>query len=243
MECKKINLEIIDSTNDYAKAHIQEFDPNAITLITADEQSKGRGRFNRPWYSPKNKNIYATYCFRLEKQTKHLSALSHLLSLSFCVVLKDLGFSPYIKWPNDIYLNGKKAAGVLSEVFFHQDYVGCILGIGINVNMNIDDLANIDTKATSLHLESGSFFDREKLTEELTKSFIIHLETFKKEGFYPFHNEFECLLLYKGQEVTVETDGRIIKGILHSTTVEGTLNIYLEDNEIVNITSGTLRKT
>lgn len=242
VECKKISLETVDSTNEYAKAHIHDFDPNTLTLITAKEQTKGRGRFNRPWYSPKDKNIYATFAFRLDKNTKHISALSHLLALSFSLVLRDKGLCPQLKWPNDIYLNEKKMGGVLSEIFFHDEHIDCILGIGINVNLQKEDMSHIDTLATSMHLETSATFEIEPLITELEKSFCKNLEVFKKEGFYPFHNEYESLLLYKGESVTIETDGKIVKGLLHSTSVEGTLNLCTDNKEMISITSGTLRK-
>ena len=96
----EIHFESIDSTNTYAKTHGNEFPLGQITCITADEQTAGHGRFNRPWSSPKGVNIYASFYFRLPKNTKHLTSLAQVMTASIATVLTNL--NPKIKWPNDI---------------------------------------------------------------------------------------------------------------------------------------------
>lgn len=242
MKCKRINFKTIPSTNTYAKEHYKDFDPNFITLITADTQTKGRGRFNRLWHSPKDENIYATFCFHLPRRTLHLTSISNLLAFSLCQVLLDLELSPQVKWPNDIYLNNKKISGVLCETLFNKEETVFFLGIGINVNMGQEDLKKIDQPATSLKNEKRISFDKESLLQNLEKSFITNLSLFQKEGFTPFHDPFQNLLLYRGEMITVETEGKKIQGILHSISVEGMLNLCLKNHEIQSISSGTLRK-
>lgn len=241
MDCQTINLKTIDSTNEYGKEHFTKFDPNSLTLITAEEQTKGKGRFGRKWYSPKGKNIYATFCFTLPKETKHLTALSHLMALSLCNILIEYNLKPKIKWPNDIYLAQKKVAGILCEIIFTNEIIQIILGIGVNVNMDNKELNFIDQQATSLKQISKKTFDVQNVIEDLKKSFITHLTLFKNEGFFPFHNEFDTLLLYKGKEVLIETTGNTHRGILHSTNVDGALNLYQDNRTMISITSGSLR--
>lgn len=242
MKCKKIHLQTIPSTNAFAKENYLSFDPKLITLITAEEQTEGIGKFNRSWHSPKGENIYATFCFRLPKDTLHSTSISNLLALSLCQILIDLDFTPQVKWPNDIFLNDKKVSGVLCETLFENNETIFFLGIGINVNMEKAELVKIDQPATSLKQERNTHFDIDELVNKLEKRFCKNLATFQKEGFFPFHDPFQNLLLYKGEMVTLETKGTKIQGILHSITVEGMVNLCLKNHEIQSYSSGTLRK-
>jgi len=241
---KIITLDKVDSTQTYAKTHKDDFKPDEITLITAEEQTIGYGRQGKTWYSPNRKNIYATFCFKLEKDQNNLTALCHLMTLSLCTVLSNYDLCPHIKWPNDVFLSEKKLSGTLCETVQEKDHIDTYLGIGINVNMTTEDFAKMDpqTNPTSLHFETGKTFDRQKLLDELQKTFLENLTVFKKEGFCPFHNEFDSLLLYKGQKVCVDTGKTQITGTLHSTTVDGALNLFLDTKDMACVTCGSLKK-
>jgi BirA family biotin operon repressor/biotin-[acetyl-CoA-carboxylase] ligase len=193
----EIHLNTIDSTNAYAKAHAAEFPKDQITCITTDEQTAGRGQFQRTWLSPKGVNLYATFYFRLSARQKDLVNLAQMMACSFATVLLAEGLSPTIKWPNDIRLNGKKLSGVLCETEFHKDEVDIFLGIGVNVNTGSEVLANIDQPATSLKLETGRQWDRDLLLKNIQKQFAHDLELFKKEGFAPLQLLLEKLLIHK----------------------------------------------
>ena len=92
-----IHLETIDSTQAYAKRNSSSFPPNQITCITAEEQTAGRGRFQRTWQSPKGVNIYATFYFQLPSKTPHLTSLAQVMAFSFATVLRHEGLQPKIK--------------------------------------------------------------------------------------------------------------------------------------------------
>lgn len=241
MDIKTIFLQTTSSTQDFAKEHALSFDPQAITCIYAEEQTKGRGRFNRVWVSPKEKNIYLTFYFQLDKNTQYLTTLSHLLAITLLQTLKELGFDPLIKWPNDIYLNEKKVSGILCEMDFLDNHVDIFLGVGINVNSTQEDLKNIDQETTSLYLEKKTLFDRNHLLLSLQKHFIKNLELFKNEGFIPFHSYYESYLLYKGQKVVWTQNNLSQEGVLLSTNIDGSLNLIIS-NQKVTITSGSIRK-
>jgi BirA family biotin operon repressor/biotin-[acetyl-CoA-carboxylase] ligase len=188
-----VRLDIVDSTNTYAKIHAAEFPAGEITCITAEEQTAGRGRYQRKWISPPGVNIYATFFFKLPKQIPDLTHLAQLMTFSFAQVLIQAGLHPKIKWPNDILLNGKKVSGVLCETEFGAQEVDIFLGIGINVNW--ETLSPIDQPATSLLLETGKKWDRDALLNKLQKRFEGDLGKFKKGGFAPFQSEFEKLMI------------------------------------------------
>jgi BirA family biotin operon repressor/biotin-[acetyl-CoA-carboxylase] ligase len=240
MDITNIYLECVDSTNQYAKMYSEGFDPNQITCIIADEQTAGRGRFNRQWHSPKGQNIYVTFFFRLPIHTLHLTCLAQLMTLGIAMVLLREGVACAIKWPNDIQVKKKKMAGVLCETRFHSHDVEIFLGAGINVNMTEDHLSRINQPATSLHLETGHEWNRADLLKKCQKQFVADLQQFKKEGFTPFRRLFENLLAYKGQTVRCFDGDHEWIGICHSITADGQLNIYLPNKEIHTIRSGDL---
>jgi len=236
---KTIHLETIDSTNSYAKSHVQEFDPNAVTCIYAEQQTAGRGRFNRSWFSPNSENIYATFVFSLSSTALHLTSLAQVMTLSFAsVLLREEDLYPRIKWPNDVQLNGKKVSGVLCETRFDQHRVEVFLGIGVNVNMTAEELAQIDQKATSLREETGREWDRNAVLKKLQQQFLIDLEKFKRSGFMHFHQQFENLLAYKGETISCFDGKNKWTGVCHSITNDGKLKLYLPDQELKIISSG-----
>jgi BirA family biotin operon repressor/biotin-[acetyl-CoA-carboxylase] ligase len=222
---KQIAFTTIDSTNVYAKLHRNEFARDEITCITADEQTAGRGKFNRPWLSPKGANIYATFFFTLPQSTIHLTSLAQVLSFSIAIVLQDL--NPAIKWPNDIQLSGKKLGGVLCEVIFQPEITAVILGFGLNVNIDADYLKQIDQPATSLLIETGRQWNKQELLEKIQRQFEIDLHTFKQSGFTPFHSLIQSKLSNK--LVRFQDGKNEIVGIYKSLNEDGSLNITLPD--------------
>jgi len=147
---KILKLESVDSTNNYALKYFDSIQKK--TLVTAEEQTGGKGRRGKTWYSPKNTNLYASYII---KQTPFptykatwIGGLATLYTIREFTRLSDF----WIKWPNDIYYNSKKIAGILSESHIQSSNKidGVVLGIGLNVNMTSHDLNHIDKPATSI---------------------------------------------------------------------------------------------
>ncbi len=239
MEVFLIHLESVDSTNTYAKKHLAEFPKEKLICISAEEQTRGRGRFDRSWHSPRGQNLYATFVFRLAS-TKQLGCLTQIMALSLAQVLIREDLHPKIKWPNDLLLNDKKVSGILSETEIQKQEVAVFLGIGINVNMDASHCAKIDKPATSLLAETGRNWDRDALLKKLTKQFLSDLETFKKKGFEPFHHPFENLMAHKGQQVRCFDGKKEWVGICHSITSDGLLNLCLEDHSIHTLAAGDL---
>ena len=106
---KHLHFKQIDSTNTWAKQHTDQWASKGVTLITASEQTAGRGRFKRRWESPPDVNIYATFCFWFDLHRTDLGHIPQILALASAQTLEMLGFFPKIKWPNDVLLGGKKS--------------------------------------------------------------------------------------------------------------------------------------
>lgn len=237
---ERIRLDQIDSTNTYAKKHALEFKKEGITCITAEEQTAGRGRFERVWVSPKGVNLYVSFFFLLPLDFKNFSCLGHLAIHSLAQVLIQEGLEPKIKWPNDLLLTGKKLSGVLCELSTRGNSVEVILGIGINVNMATDALDTIDQPATSLLAETGHIWDKEHLLKALQGQLVHDLSLFKEAGFRPFHPFFNTRLAYRGKKVKVLEGEKEWIGICDSITLDGKLKIELENGEYYDFAAGIL---
>lgn len=154
-------------------------------LYTADAQTQGQGQHQRAWASPNVGNIYATYAFALEAPgalTKRsvtaenfgvlLQLLPHAAAVSVADTLLSLGFSPTVKWVNDVWIGQRKVAGILVNTRVHQNSGKTVwqvfMGIGLNVNMSEEECRMISPPATSLRNETGIFFDTEAVLAQLS---------------------------------------------------------------------------
>ena len=157
-----IRLSEVDSTNRYA---MNNFDALADgTLVAAEFQTAGKGRQDRTWVSPPRENIYAT--FVMKNIAPPVCNASIIASLGALKMLRDAapGVKFWIKWPNDIYCEFKKIAGILCESRLPS---GIVAGIGININMPQSTLDAIDQPATSLLAETGRKFDLQSAVDAL----------------------------------------------------------------------------
>ncbi|HSX12504.1 MAG TPA: biotin--[acetyl-CoA-carboxylase] ligase [Rhabdochlamydiaceae bacterium] len=235
-----IRFKQIHSTNVWIKEHASSLAPNHITCITADTQTAGRGRFGKPWISPKG-NVYSSLFFSVPKGVSYLSNISQILSYSAVIALEKLEFAPKIKWPNDLQLEGKKVAGVLTETVHLNDRLGVVVGIGLNVNMTADALQIVDQPATSLAIVSGKQWNIEEIMASILEEFRQSLFILEKEGFAPFQAAFEERLAYKGEIVQCQKGTTLLEGICHSITRDGSLNLLLPSGDLEILSSGEIQ--
>lgn len=230
---KHIHFEQIDSTNTWAKMHPDQWAPFGVTLITASSQTAGRGRFKRQWVSPPYVNIYATFCFWLEPQRIDLGHIPQLLALTTTQMLEKYGFSPAIKWPNDLLIQGKKVAGILCETIVEQEKRGIVCGIGLNVNMPLEILNQIDRPATSLLVEKGKAFEVVEILDRLQHHFLEALGKFLHQGFAPFFPLFqERSALKKGQAVRFHDNQTLIEAQFENLYPDGSVELRLSNGTL-----------
>lgn len=230
----------LDSTNTWAKQHEKELDPGAMTCVLAEEQTKGRGRKQRTWISPKG-NLYCTFCFRISHDNRQIPCLTHILSISLCEILSQWKMNPKIKWPNDVLIGGKKISGVLCDTEFYKNDVQIFLGIGININMEESILSHIDQPATSLKHCLGKTLSIEELFQQLLEQFQKNLILFEEKGFCIFQDRMQNLLAYRGQHIQIKEENETISGICHSITCDGHLNVQLDSKEMKTIYTGDVQ--
>ncbi len=145
-----ISLKTIDSTNLYCVRNLQSL-PSG-TVVVAENQTNGRGRNGRHWHSPKGKNLYTSILIHTQPTSQLTMFVSQAASLAVYSTVIDFNLNDvWIKWPNDIYINQFKVAGILSECHKLQtDSLAIIIGIGVNLNMRQEELKQIDKPAESL---------------------------------------------------------------------------------------------
>jgi BirA family transcriptional regulator, biotin operon repressor / biotin---[acetyl-CoA-carboxylase] ligase len=153
-----------DSTNDRAKALAAAGAPHG-TLVTAEEQSAGRGRQGRTWSAPPRSSVLMSLILRSLDERHAMLPLT--TAVAVCEALDPLPCR--IKWPNDVWIERRKLAGILVEGRPHEGWA--VLGIGVNVNVRPEDLPpELRETSTSIAMESGEERDPEQVLEALLRS-------------------------------------------------------------------------
>ncbi len=173
-----IHFDFIDSTNLKAKEFAKNKCPNG-TIVVSEEQASGSGRFKRRWNSPKG-GLWFTLVLRPHIPTSEAPKITQITAACIYKTLKKFDIDSKIKWPNDIYLNGKKLCGILCEMNCDMDSINyLVIGIGMNINLDIELLdSDVQETATSLKKEYNMDFDRNEILAEFLNTFEIEYENF-----------------------------------------------------------------
>lgn len=173
-----IHYDLIDSTNLKAKELSKDNCPHG-TLIVAEEQNGGNGRFKRAWNSPAG-GLWFTLVLRPHIPTSEAPKITQIAAACIYKTFNKFNIATKIKWPNDIYLNGKKLCGILGEMNCDMDSINyLVIGIGMNLNLDISVLdKDVQQTATSLRYEYNKDFDRNAILAEFLNCFEIEYEKF-----------------------------------------------------------------
>ncbi len=227
----------LPSTHVYAKKTICTHPLDTFTVITAGEQTAGIGRDKRPWKSPPSGNLYATFCFFLSSRER-VQHIGQILSLS---ALQLIPYSTF-KWPNDLFLGGKKLGGVLVEVFEERKYFAVIASIGLNVNMPKEELEQILQPATSLLAEGNREVSLPRLQQEVESSFAKNIDIFLEHGFLPLFLEIKKRLHHQeGDTLSFHENGETRQGRLLSFNEDGSLTLEFIRGEKKTFYAGETR--
>jgi len=181
------------------------------TVVCAESQTKGKGRLGRHWSSPKSKGIYMSVILRPQLTPADVAQLTLLSAVAVCEAIeKQCGVAAKIKWPNDILVDNKKIAGILTELSAEMDRVRfVVIGCGINVNTS---LSQLPPKATSIKNETGQKFSRVALVQEILLSLERWVERLGAQGFKPVVKRWKKLSSTLGQLVRVVDQSGDIEG-------------------------------
>jgi BirA family biotin operon repressor/biotin-[acetyl-CoA-carboxylase] ligase len=217
-------FDSIDSTNAEALRAIERGQA-APFLVLAERQTAGRGRRGRKWASPFAENIYYSLVLRIDGGMRQLEGLSLVVGLAVMQALRELGISGAgLKWPNDVLVGQKKIAGILLELVGDPaDVCHVVLGVGVNVNMQITD--EVDQQWTSMRLESGKVFDRNHLVGELGAMLQAYLCRHQVDGFSAIQAEWEQNHLWQGRAVSLIAGVNHIEGEVLGIDSQGALRL------------------
>lgn len=228
-------LEEIDSTNKYAKEHIEEFADK--TVVYTYNQTSGRGRLNRKWSYGGKDNIYASIVLKPSGTMQEVySNLTQLLCLVLAQTFEEYGVEPKIKWPNDIRINGKKISGILAEAVGTNNkesgfcLQGIVLGFGVNLNMEKEFLENLDQPATSLNLEIGQFVDKEIFLQKVLDKFCLLYNRFIEDGFLLIREDYIRRAEFLNKEISVKVFDKTLSGFAVDITEKGNLKLKDKNN-------------
>lgn len=231
-------FDVLDSTQEYAK-NLAGKQPVHGTLISAEEQTAGKGRRGRVWESPKGTTISMSLCLEPKIQPDRVAGLTLVMALAAMEGIREVtGVASEIKWPNDLVVKGKKLCGILTEMIFKEDGYAVIIGTGINVNVETFP-EDIRKTATSLKLELGREIEREAIIASVMKHFEIFYEQYANtEDFSLLKESYEAVLANKDKNVRVLDPKGAYDGIAKGINDIGNLIVVREDGSKVEIDSG-----
>lgn len=221
-------LFITDSTNDYVKEKAGALQDGFVCI--AEAQKQGKGRQGKNWFSPFGANIYLSMKWGFPLGFQSLSGLSLAVGVAVLRVVDNLVKErTSLKWPNDIYIAGKKAAGVLIEVSGNPDgSCDAIVGVGVNLNMPTND--NIDQPWTDLASNTEHNIDKNHLVADLINQLRIAIADFSINGLNSFTREWELSDHYKDQPIILLMGKNQISGIARGISSSGALIVDIEED-------------
>ncbi|MBF7982825.1 MULTISPECIES: bifunctional biotin--[acetyl-CoA-carboxylase] ligase/biotin operon repressor BirA [Rahnella] len=215
-------LPVIDSTNQYLMDRIAQL--NSGDACVAEYQQAGRGRRGRKWFSPFGSNLYLSMYWKLEQGPAAAMGLSLVIGIVMAEVLHSLGAADVrVKWPNDLYLNDRKLAGILVELTGKTgDAAHLVIGAGINLKMREPATDTINQGWINLQ-EAGVNIDRNELTATLLKELRSALIHFEQEGLTPFIARWRGLDNFLDRPVKLLIGDQEIHGIERGIDPQGAL--------------------
>lgn len=222
------------STNDDARRAALAGAPHGATFL-ADAQTAGRGRGGHRWHSPPGENLYLSMVLRLAVSPAAVAPVTLVVGLAVARAVERRCSSPaWLKWPNDVQIDGKKIAGVLVEGQIRGDHVqSLIVGVGVNVRTERfpDDFA---AHATSLRALSSPDLDRAPLAAEVIREIGDATDLFVRSGLGPFLDELSRRDALLGRQVEVAG----VRGVGAGIDPEGRLLVRGEGGVIHRVVSG-----
>ncbi len=232
----------IDSTNQQARMLASQGYSEG-TVVVADMQTDGRGRRGRSWYSPAGQGIYISLILRPRISLKEISRISLIPAVALAETLQEeLGLDARIKWPNDILINHKKIAGVLSEAVTDMDGVEfVVIGMGLNINNSTSDFPDdFRTVPTSILAETKQPVSRVKILQSLLAKLEHHYNLLQNGDFSITLTAGKRLSMVIGQQVNLETSRGWVTGQAVDIDENGYLLVHDGAGGVHTVISGEI---
>ena len=230
-----VGFSLIDSTSSEAKRRALAGLASS-TLFIAEEQTAGRGRMGRSFFSPADTGLYLSLLFPVgEDSLKIVGITSAAAVAAVRAIRSETGIETGIKWVNDIYLGSRKIAGILAESFFVGEKRFCIVGIGVNLTTENSDFPS------ELRNSAGSLMTQGDIRTSLAAVFCEEL--WGLVSALPdksFMEEYRAASVVIGQEITFLENGAQYSAIAKKVCDDGSLEVVLDSGESRVLSSGEI---
>jgi BirA family biotin operon repressor/biotin-[acetyl-CoA-carboxylase] ligase len=233
-------FEETTSTNDVIEKLARDGVKEGV-VVFAESQTRGRGRLGRKWMSPAKRGLWFSVLLRPDLRPQETTRLNVASATALRRAIESqTGLKPEIKWPNDILIHGKKVAGILTELSGELDHVKyVVLGIGVDVNLSQGDFpVELRKLATSLKAELGKPVSRPELAVVILRELDRDYARITSGEFAAVADEWEEHGTTIGQEVTIRTGDRRIRGRAESLGEDGELLLRTEHGHLERIIGG-----
>lgn len=205
-------------------------------VVLCDEQTEGRGRQGRRWFASPSSSILMSVIFR--PTVEQLPQINMLASLAIVLTVeRAAGLKSAVKWPNDVLINGRKVAGILVENIFHgQDLRASIVGVGLNVSLDVGAHPEIASIATSLSAEAGRPFSRDDVLRTLLQEMDALYQAARQDQdiYQRWLPHVETL----GKTVRVRSGRSVEEGLAQSVNADGSITLRRANGSLVTIITG-----
>jgi BirA family biotin operon repressor/biotin-[acetyl-CoA-carboxylase] ligase len=236
-------FETVDSTNRVALDLARSGSSHGTTVV-ADQQTAGRGRLGRAFFSPPAVNLYTSIVLRPRIHTAEAPSWIFAAAVSVAQAIEQTLDEPgkaEIKWPNDVLLGGLKTSGILMELGAEATRVDFLV-LGIGVNLNVDRKQFPDEfrhNATSLATHGGRPVDRLAFARRLYGNLEVNLDLCADRGFEGVRAEFDARFQMRGKRISVlELDGAELRGTALGIDDDGALSLRPETGDIIRVIAG-----
>jgi BirA family biotin operon repressor/biotin-[acetyl-CoA-carboxylase] ligase len=217
-------FDSIDSTNTAAR-RLAADGAGEGTVVIAETQTKGRGRLGRSWASPALRNLYLSIVLRPPIAVAEAAQLTLVAGVAVAEAIREWAAHAAIKWPNDVVVDGRKLAGILTEMEADDDRVRfVVLGIGVNLNAAAEDFPEeLRDKAYALCAAAGRPIDRTAFAARLLSRLDERYGLFLTNGFAAIRPLWETCSCLTGRTVQIDAAGQRCAGVVTGIGDDGAL--------------------
>lgn len=226
-------LSTVDSTNNYCKRLLAEGRQGAF-LVAADRQTAGRGRQGKSFYSPAGTGVYFSLVIRPDTSLQNAVTATTAAAVAVCKAIEGLtDKKPKIKWVNDVYLDGKKICGILTEAItnFEEGTVDSVI-VGIGINISTDDFPNDIKDAGCLNTSVS----KSKLVAE-TVNELLNIAAGDYKSFIDYYRSHSLVI---GKKIRFIQNGAVTPATAVAIDETGGLEVELEDGDHTILRSGEI---
>ena len=230
-----LHYDMLGSTMDEARRLAERGGPEG-TVIVVEEQTVGRGRFDRPWISPRGQNLSFSVLLRPTATQLPYVNMAATLAVSRAVA-EATALQPAIKWPNDVLINGRKVSGILIETAMDAgDVRHAIVGMGVNVNFDPSRFSEIASTATSISGEIGRKADRTGVLQAVLTQFDELYQAIQSGR--SLKKDWAAMLDTLGRAVRVQWQDRVLEGRADAVDEQGNLILRRPDGSTFAVVAG-----